>query len=97
MNTKKLILFVVLSIITTSTGADDKKIQDYYDNKIKSISDECGKLSASEIINCYIERTPKRCKQIVIQSGKPDMIWARCIFTCGATNFYERHFGECSD
>jgi hypothetical protein len=58
--------------------------------------------SGSEVSNCYIRATPKKCQPHVInllsreEKDEARRAWYLCIASCADAGFWSANFGECS-
>jgi hypothetical protein len=72
-------------------------------NEVINNAKECaaGK-SGSEVLNCYIRATPKKCQQHVIEyfsreeKDEARRAWFFCVASCADAGLWSANLGECS-
>lgn len=93
----KLLSIVILLIVCASPPlfAEEKENKEFLDVIVKEGKNTCNKLKGVEVLNCWADLTPERCKSFVYEQNWKT--WGTCVYACGSTSFYDRTFGECSD
>ena len=95
--------FVLILLLGYSAFAHpEDRGKQFFDEVIGKAKECSAGKSGSEVSNCFIRATPKKCQPHVIdllsreEKGEAKRAWYLCVASCTDAGFWSANFGECS-